>query len=183
PNYEQIYVKIILKIEGIGVIILQSYYKHEFLFQFLEKSIPYASQAAFKMEQLFFTDSASAIVKARLFAEEVLKEVFKIEKIDTTYLTTFYDKVLYLSNNEYVVREIQHAFDTIRRSGNKAAHDGTYEDIMAAFQLHKEMYKIAVWFYEIYTSEQEIIPPYRHPKPNASPGIEDIKDIIKNALE
>src|SRR5690606_17549029 len=56
-------------------------------------------------------------------------------------------------------------------------------DIMAAFQLHKEMYKIEVWFYEIYTSEQEIIPPYRHPKPNASPGIEDIKDIIKNALE
>lgn len=162
---------------------MHNYNKNEFLFQFLEKSIPNATQAAYKMEQIFFTDSASAIVKARLFAEEILKEVFKIEKIDTTYISSFYDKVLYLSNNDYIVKEIQHAFDSIRRSGNKAAHDGTYDDITAAFQLHKEMYKIAVWFYEIYTSEQEVIPPYRHPKPNVTPGIDDIKNIFKSMLE
>lgn len=165
------------------MITLHNYDEGRFIFQFLEKALPNASQIAFKMEQLFYTDSASAVVKARLFAEEILKEVFTIEKIDATYITTFYEKVLYLSNNDYIVKDIQHAFDIIRRSGNRAAHDGTYDDITAAFQLHKEMYKIAVWFYEIYTSEQEVIPPYRYPKPNVNPGIDDIKSMMKSLIE
>ena len=165
------------------MIILHSQNQNQFLFKFLENSIPNAGQAALKMEQLIFADSASAIVKARLFAEEILKEVFRIEKVDTTYISTFYDKVLYLSNNDYIVKEIQHSFDIIRRSGNKAAHDGTFDDITAAFQLHKEMYKIAVWFYEIYTSEQEAIPLYRHPKPGVDPRLLEMENMMKTILE
>ncbi len=156
---------------------------NQFLFKFIEIYIPNASQTAYKMEQIIFADSASAIVKARLFAEEILKEVFKIEKIDTTYISSFYDKILYLSANEIILKDIQHSFDTIRRSGNRAAHDGTYDDLMAALQLHKEMYRLAVWFYETYTSDQQKIPPYRSPTAPVTPGPEDIKNIIESYMK
>lgn len=163
------------------MIILHS--QNQFLFKFLENSIPNAEQAAYKMEQLLFTDSASAIVKARLFAEEILKEVFRIEKIDTTYISSLYDKILYLSNKDILVKEIQHSFDTIRRSGNKAAHDTSYDDIIVALQLHKEMYKIAVWFYEVYTSEQITVPPYSQPKPGVDPRLLEMENMMKSILE
>ncbi|MBB5180255.1 DNA phosphorothioation-dependent restriction protein DptF [Planomicrobium koreense] len=162
---------------------MHSQNQNQFLFQFLSNALPNATQAALKMEQLIYTDSASAIVKARLFAEEVLKEVFKIEEIDTTYISSLYDKVLYISNNGLIVKEIQHSFDTIRRSGNKAAHDGTYDDITVAFQLHKDMYKIAVWFYETYTSEQEVVPTYTHPKPGVDPRLIEMENMMKTILE
>lgn len=157
--------------------------QYPFLFQFIEKSIPNAFQAAYKMEQLLYTDSASAIVKARLFAEEILKEVFRIEKIDTTYISSLYDKILYLSNKDILVKEIQHSFDTIRRSGNKAAHDTLYDDIIVALQLHKEMYKIAVWFYEVYTSEQNNVPSYSQPKPGVDPRLLEMENMMKSLLE
>lgn len=157
--------------------------QYPFLFQFIEKSIPNAFQAAYKMEQLLYTDSASAIVKARLFAEEILKEVFRIEKIDTTYISSLYDKILYLSNKDILVKEIQHSFDTIRRSGNKAAHDTLYDDIIVALQLHKEMYKVAVWFYEVYTSEQNNVPPYSQPKPGVDPRLLEMENMMKSLLE
>lgn len=164
------------------MIILHSQNQNQFLFSFIGNSVPSAGQAALKMEQLIFTDSASAIVKARLFAEEILKEVFKMEKLDITYMSSLYDKILYLSK-DILVKEIQHAFDTIRRSGNKAAHDTTYDDIMVAFQLHKEMYKIAVWFYEVYTSEQASVPPYRQPKPGVDPRLLEMENMMKTLLE
>lgn len=156
---------------------------NQFLFKFIENHVPNAAQTAFKMEQLIFADSASAIVKARLFAEEILKEVFKIEGFDTVYISSFYDKIHYLSSNGILVKEIQHSFDTIRRSGNKAAHDGTYDDLLAALQLHKEMYKLAVWFYEAYTSDQQKIPVYSSPKAPLAPGEEEIKNIIESYMK
>lgn len=165
------------------MITLYTQSSNQFLFKFIESHVPNAAQTAFKMEQLIFTDSASAIVKARLFAEELLKEVFKVEEIDTTYISSFYDKIVYLSSNEIILKNIQHSFDAIRRSGNKAAHDSTYDDLVAALQLHKEMYKIAVWFYETYTSDQQKIPGYNQPKAPAAPGPEDIKNMFDSYMK
>ena len=54
--------------------------------EFLETINPVAAHNAKKMEDLLFNDASSAIVKARLFAEAILNEVFKIEKIDAPYV-------------------------------------------------------------------------------------------------
>ena len=155
----------------------------QFIFNFLDSSLSTAAETAQRMEQLIFSDPASAIVKARMFAEEILKEIFKIENINSEYISSFYEKLIFLSEDGILTTELQRAFDIIRRSGNKAAHDATYGDITIALQLHKEMFKIAVWFYETYTSEQKVIPTYNQPKPVISPGIDDIKNMVKSMLE
>lgn len=74
------------------------------------------------MENIIFQDPNSAVVKARKFAETLLKEVFNIKKIEGPYVNSFYEKVSYLTNEEYINRETQKSFDIIRISGNKAAH-------------------------------------------------------------
>lgn len=147
---------------------------------FLESVNPVASLNAKKMEELIYEDPASAIVKARLFAESILNEVYKQENIEAPYTTTFFEKISYLTREGYIQREIQKSFDTIRLAGNKAAHDGGYNDITEAFRLHREMYNIGVWYYEVYTSEQLQVPLYENPKPPKE--AENVEEIVKRKL-
>ncbi|WP_419883511.1 DNA phosphorothioation-dependent restriction protein DptF [Peribacillus sp. B-H-3] len=154
---------------------------HEVYFlSFLENVHPIAAQNAKKLEQLLFEDPSSSIVKARLFAEEILKGVLQNEK-DAPYLPTLFDKLSYLTREGVFNKEIQQSFDIIRLSGNKAAHDGKFNDITIAFKLHREVYKIGVWFYEVYSSEQVQIPIYEIPKPRQNDNIEEI--VQKKILE
>ncbi|MBX9955708.1 DNA phosphorothioation-dependent restriction protein DptF [Peribacillus simplex] len=148
-----------------------------YFLSFLENINPVAAHNAKKMEELIFEDPSSSIVKARLFAEEVLNQVFKIDKIEAPYLSSLHEKINYLSREGYIKREIQKSFDTIRLSGNKAAHDGKFNDITEAFKLHKEMYKIGVWFYEVYSSDHLKLPIYDTPKPR-----ENIEDIVQKKI-
>lgn len=145
-----------------------------YFLSFLERLNPIAAQDAKKMEELIYEDPSSAIVKARRFSEAILNEVFKIEKIEVPYQASLYDKILLLTREEIIEKEIQQAFDIIRFSGNKAAHVVGYNDITEAFKLHKEMYKIGVWFFEVYSSEQIQIPLYDVPKPGQKEKIEDL---------
>jgi DNA phosphorothioation-dependent restriction protein DptF len=155
--------------------------KEVYFLSFLENSNPVAALNAKRMEELIYEDPSSSIVKARLFAEEILNEVFKQENIEAPYLSSLYDKISYLTREGYIKREIQQSFDTIRLSGNKAAHDGKFNDITEALKLHKEMYKIGVWFYEVYSLEQLKVPLYETPKPRQKENIEDI--VKKQILE
>jgi DNA phosphorothioation-dependent restriction protein DptF len=86
---------------------------------FLENIHPDATKIAQKMEDLIFEDPGSSVVKARLFAESILNDVFKLEKIETSYLSSLYDKISYLTRQGYFNKEIQQSFDIIRLSGNK----------------------------------------------------------------
>lgn len=153
--------------------------EEEYFLSFLKDINLVAANSAKKMEELLFEYPSSAIREARVFAEEILNGVFRQDQIDAPYLSTFFEKVSYLSREGYIKKEIQHSFDTIRISGNKAAHDGQFNDITEAFKLHKEMYKIAVWFYEVYSLEHLKIPLYETPKPKQK---ENIKDIVKKQL-
>ena len=150
-----------------------------YFLSFLEDINPIAAQNARKMEELIYEDSSSSIVKARLFAEAILNEVFKYEKIEATYFSSLYDKISYLTREGRIKRSIQQSFDIIRLSGNKAAHDGSYNDITEAFKLHKEMYKIGVWFYGEYSLEQLKLPLYDIPKPREK---ENIQDLVKKQI-
>jgi len=152
-----------------------------FLFSFLEELVPEATQTAKVMEDLIFEDPGSAIVKSRIFAEEILNNVLKNEEISNPYIKTLNDKIIYLAKDGVFNREIQQSFDTIRLSGNKAAHDSNFNDISIAFKLHKEMFKIALWYYEVYSTVQMRIPLYSSPKPKIKENIEELvkKQIIE----
>ncbi|NKW86415.1 DNA phosphorothioation-dependent restriction protein DptF [Bacillus cereus] len=152
--------------------------EEKYFLSFIEHINQVAAVNAKKMEELIYEDPASAIVKARLFAEAILNEVFAQEDIKVPYISSLYDKISYLAKEGYITAEVQRDFDTVRFTGNKAAHDGSFNDISAAFKLHKVMHNIAVWLYEVYSPEQLKIPAYEHPRPTQS-NEADIQEMVK----
>ncbi|WP_404458410.1 DNA phosphorothioation-dependent restriction protein DptF [Oceanobacillus kapialis] len=149
--------------------------------EFLKEINTPAAQYANEMENIIFQDPSSAIVKARKFAETILNEVFSIEKIEEPYIKSFYEKVSYLTKEEYIKRETQKSLDTIRMVGNKAAHPGQQNDLADAYKLHREMYNIAVWFYEVYSdSEKQVkVPVYETPQ---LPKQENVEELIQQKI-
>ncbi|MFD0824428.1 DNA phosphorothioation-dependent restriction protein DptF [Neobacillus sp. M.A.Huq-85] len=154
--------------------------QQNYFLNFLDEIAPVAALNAKKMEELLFEDPASSIVKARLFTEAILNEVFKQEKIDAPFLSSLHEKISYLTREGYIKREHQQSLDIIRLSGNKAAHVGNFNDITEAYKLHKEMYKVGVWFYESYSSNHKTkLPLYEVPKPRHK---DDIKEMINKQI-
>ena len=143
------------------------------IFNFIEKINPNAAAAGYKMEDLIYEDPSSAIIKARVFVEEILTDVFKQEKIEMPYQATLYDKISLLTREDYIKRDIQQSLDIVfGLSGNKAAHNADFNDITEAFKLHMEMYKIGVWYMEVYSIEYSNFPPYKIPKSAQKENIE-----------
>lgn len=147
-----------------------------FQFEFIEDIAPNASKCLKKMEEHFFNDPSSAMAKARLFIEEIINLVWEKEEIEQTGLGLF-EKISYLSRGGYLTPAVRQSFDTIRIKGNKAAHDAQFDEIKDAFIIHREVYKIAVWFYEVYSSKSKLIPPYEIPK------VPSVDELVKQQVE
>lgn len=154
-----------------------------YLFSFIEDMNIVAAQNAKKMEELIYEDPSSAITKARIFVEEVLKDVFVKEDISNPYVNTLSERINYLSRIGIFEGKVQKWFDTIRLSGNKAAHDGKFNDITEAFKVHRVMYDIAVWYFEVYSSNiGKRVPSYEYPKPKTNIQELDIQNLIKQQV-
>lgn len=150
-------------------------------FAFLEQMNSIAALNARKMEDLLYEDPGSSVVKARLFAESVLDSVFDIEGINIPSISSLHDKISYLTKEGFITADIQSAFDTVRLSGNKAAHDGTFDDLVLGLRLHRVVYKIAVWYSEVYASKHVTIPPYESPKPKHQEL--NVQELVKQHLQ
>lgn len=150
---------------------------------FLNNSLPYAALCARKMEEIFFTDPSGAIAKARLYIEDIIKKVWEIEGLDSYSYSSLNERINFLHDREYITVKIYQSFDVIRRAGNKASHDATYNDMNKTYTVHKEMYNIAVWYFEVYTNEELILPPYDVPKPKPVLTEEEIEMKLAKMLE
>lgn len=166
--------------------------KMEFL-NFIRHLSSVAADNALKMEELIFEDPSSALAKARIFAEEVINKVFQFEELDKNEeiyknISNFSDRIQFLSRNRILTRDIEDWLHTIRKLGNKAVHQGDYNDINDALLAHKSMYKIAVWFYEKYSTESKEIHKYTSPKPpkiklnELGQEIKQIKEILETHI-
>lgn len=153
----------------------------ENLFYFLQEELPEAMAAATQMEKYIYTDTAAAGGKARTAAEFILKRVFEVEEIEDAVNTTLNEMIYYLSRHDYIKRDIQTSLDNIRRIGNKAIHGNTAL-IIEGLHLHKDLYKVAVWFYETYVSHADPVPTYREPTPQINEPQLKLEDII-SAIE
>lgn len=156
----------------------------KYFLSFIEPLSPLAAQSAKKMEELVFEDSASSIIKARLFAEEMLKIIYTIEEIELPYKFSLYEMISYLSAKNFIEDDIQKNFETIRIIGNKAAHQAGYDDLSNAVKLHRVMYDLAVWFFESYSNDHDTqLPAYENPKhQNKGLGQEELTSMIQKQL-
>jgi DNA phosphorothioation-dependent restriction protein DptF len=133
-------------------------------FDFLQELNPELVQLGRSIDNIFYNDPHGVFVKGRLFAEKLLKDVVKKEKE--------YEDLLYINQAERIIRlekegilnsDITKEFDTVRFIGNKAAHEIAIGDIELAFKIHKSLFKIAVWYMEVYGDVDFNAPTYHHP--------------------
>ncbi|MEX3623300.1 DNA phosphorothioation-dependent restriction protein DptF [Viridibacillus arvi] len=167
-------IELIINVSTIGVEIEMLIVENYFL-SFLEKIAPTAAQCAKKMDDLIFDDPSSAMTRARLFIESIIENIWSLENLEKEFNLSLFDKIDRLSREGYIERDIQKSLDTIRLIGNKATHDASFNDIEKAFIAHKEVYKIGVWYYEVYSSEQLFVHAYETP----SYKKEDIEGLVK----
>lgn len=130
-------------------------------FSFLTKSYPELFTISELSERLIHVDPSSSVAKARLFSEKLAQLIWQFEDLG------FFDgnqvdrinQLFYKNAIPEVVKDLLH---TVRKSGNKATHDGSGSQSEALFIL-KKCFQLARWFYETYENEYIEITEYELP--------------------
>ena len=102
-------------------------------------------------EKLIYLDPSSSLAKSRLFAEKLSQLVWDFEEMGE-FVGSQNDRIYQLSGSNIVPDIIINILHTVRKSGNKASHDGTGSFQEAHFIL-KKCFQLAKWFYETYEQD------------------------------
>ena len=120
-------------------------------FSFLQIKYPELFTISELSEQVYHVDPSSSLAKSRLFSEKMSLLIRQFEDLG------FFDgnqveRINQLFYKNYIPDVIKNLLHTIRKSGNKASHDGTGTNSEALFVL-KKCYQLAKWFFETYEND------------------------------
>src|SRR5690625_704284 len=115
------------------------------------------------MEKLIFNHPDSAVVKAGVFIENIIQDIFKKENIKQNQLKILSEQIYYLYKEGYVNKNLYRSFTYIRRKRNVGAHNNAKVYLSRAIRCHEEMYNIFTWYYETYCNYDETVPNYEPP--------------------
>ena len=125
----------------------------------------------------------SVIVKSRIFAEQISKEIAKLENMTGLDGFNLADRLTNLKYNGVFDKEINDYFYEIRKIGNKAAHEDIEDELLLALQIHKNVYKITGWFIETYVDYNFKMPIYKSPKLSNSVNEKENHTILAKFME
>ncbi|KKY00239.1 hypothetical protein VN21_15310 [Paraclostridium benzoelyticum] len=125
----------------------------------------YLKKLAYEIKEALYSYPHSAVVKGRLLAEYISKEIATLEGEDYLNSLTQVDRIKKLNEEGLIDFEIYKAFNSIRKLGNIAAHDEIEGELEAALSIHRNLHKIICWFIEVYVdpSFESIV--YKTPNP------------------
>lgn len=120
-------------------------------FSFLQIKYPELFTISELSEKLYHIDPSSSLAKSRLFSEKMTILIWQFEDLG------FFDgnqverinQLFYKNCIPDVIKDLLH---TVRKSGNKASHDGTGTNSEALFIL-KKCYQLSKWFFETYEND------------------------------
>lgn len=133
-------------------------------------------------EQSVYRDPNAAIVKIRSLAEKMTDAIFKLEGIDPWGLNSQVEKLNTLQNKDVLPDELVNVFHMIRKTGNKAAHDGSYGTTSEAINMLQMAFYISCWFMEVYVSYDFNSPKFIVPIDNEKEQAERIR-ILEQQLQ
>ena len=119
-------------------------------FSFLEERWSLLASIGMMAEKYIYTDSNSCLIKLGLFAESVVRLIFKLDNLDEPkFDNTHANRIKILKNEGLLPKDIDDILYALRTARNKAAHDG-YESKEQAEILIEFAYKLGVWFMQTY---------------------------------
>jgi type I restriction enzyme R subunit len=105
-------------------------------FSFLKIKYPELFTISELSEKLYFVDPSSSLAKSRLFAEKLTILIWQFEDLGF-FDGNQVDRINQLYYRNYIPDIIKDLLHTVRKSGNKASHDGTGTNSEALFVLKK----------------------------------------------
>ncbi|WP_242985975.1 DUF4145 domain-containing protein [Oceanobacillus zhaokaii] len=149
---------------------IQNYY------QFLEPLNKELALIACELENSIFTSPRTMLTHARVFVENILQFVMKVEKLPEDSWVTLVERIDILSDNGYITNEIRDALHTVRMIGNQAAHDTRKFRYSEALLSWEAIYLIVRWYVETYGPVEFEFPDYQDPNPQVTESY-DISEI------
>jgi type I restriction enzyme R subunit len=136
-------------------------------FSFLQNSYPGLFKISELAEKLYYVDPSSVLSKSRLFSEKLAELVWEFEKLEN-FGGTQVERINQLYYRNAIPEVIKDLLHTIRKSGNKAAHQGNGSEKEALYIL-KKCFQLSRWFYETYENdyleqEEYSLPPQEEQK-------------------
>lgn len=131
-------------------------------FSFLQHQYPTLFAISELSEKLIYLDPSSSLAKSRLFSEKLSQLIWEFEALGE-FVGSQNDRIYRLANANVAPDIIASILHTIRKSGNKASHDGTGSFQEAHFVL-KKCFQLAKWFYETYEKDYIELATYTLPE-------------------
>ncbi|MFW5794329.1 MAG: DNA phosphorothioation-dependent restriction protein DptF [Bacillota bacterium] len=133
-------------------------------FSFLKRYDESLYEIAEDIENLIYEHPNSAANKMRIFIEKMIDTIINIEGFDKNNFIEkkLFDKIKLLGQN-YLEEETIAKFHKIRKIGNRASHESNMNK-QEVLEVHKEVFKLAVWFVELYIDYSFEEPKYEKPK-------------------
>lgn len=100
-------------------------------------------------EDNIYRDPNVSLIKIRQFAEKMTEAIFRLENITVWNIDKQLDKLRELERQGLLEEEIATVFHTVRKLGNKAAHDN-YGTKSEALTVVRYGHYLANWFMEVY---------------------------------
>lgn len=123
-------------------------------FENLRDQYPEIASFCILAESYAYSDPASAVIKLRIFAEQLVGKIYENEDFYFDAGWNFFDS---LENSEFrdnVDRKVLSMIHNIRIKGNKAAHKGKASKSDAVW-LIKQAHELACWFQALYGGSEQ----------------------------
>lgn len=164
-------------------------------FEFLRMVEPNLAEAGALAEYHTYVDPASAAVKLRSFAEEVVEQIFTVRKLPRPYRANLHllEERSFLDSTPKVINNLLHG---LRTTGNRGAH-GKPVDSQAVIERLRDAFNVGCWvFVALHGGAEKATPKvFQEPPPETSRGelrrqkaklLEELKqrdELLKKALE
>lgn len=110
---------------------------------------PFFAKLGKQAEENIYRDPNVSLIKVRQFAEKLTEAMFSLENLEYLNAGTQFDRLRELEQVGVLDEEVSSLFHTIRKVGNKAAHDN-YGTSTEAMTMVLNAYYLANWFMEVY---------------------------------
>ncbi|MBB6453210.1 hypothetical protein HNQ94_001658 [Salirhabdus euzebyi] len=156
--------------------------KQSYFYQFLQPISKELAYVARELENSIFSSPRTMLTHARVFVENILQQVMKVEKLPNDPWISLKERLDMLGENDILPEEIRDALHYVRKAGNQAAHDSRVFRFSEALHSWEALYKIVKWYVEVYGPVEMEVPDYQDPKiqPEQSYDITELEVRLKS---
>ncbi|MED1876058.1 type I restriction-modification system endonuclease [Brevibacillus borstelensis] len=154
---------------------------HASNFSFLKNHWDILFNLAEMAERNIYVDPNTTLLKLRMFGETLTKYICALEEMNQTNELTQIDRLSLLQREDLLTEELLDMLHTIRKKGNKAAHEGNYGTIEEAKALVHFAFHLSVWFMQVYGDWDFTAPDYVEPtKTDLTQNQEHLKQLAES---